>query len=266
MAVKPFWTPGKRGLEQPKPRDLGPSHMSARDVETLIMGSGPRALTLKPHVVRLLAIAIAGILTLLLGCTPGPPKPTLLIYGDSVTVLSESAVTQLYGTKYHLVFRAYGGTAMCDWAPHAAADRVLYHPARVVLAFTGNSHTCVANDLKVGGVPAFLANYSKALTEFHSAFVGLPISVVASPAMQSLSPDLFPENGSPTLNQLYQTLCAQLGMTYNPAADNALTPGHIFTAYRPAYGTTGPLVAVRTGDGVHVTPAGAVYYAHALAG
>src|ERR1700712_5665315 len=64
------------------------------------------------------------------------PRPKLLIYGDSLTVLSESATRKLYGDKYSLVFRAVSGSGMCDWLGETAADRKAYQPARVVLAFT----------------------------------------------------------------------------------------------------------------------------------
>ena len=211
----------------------------------------------------LLHVFVAGLLlSAIAACgTPAPPKPTLLVYGDSLTVMSEPAMDYLYATKYKIVFRAEGGSAMCDWSAKAAADRLVYHPSRVVIAFTGNNHTCVTNDYTADGTAGFLANYSRALTQFHAAFAGLPISVVASPAMQSVWPaDWFPENGTPALNALYRTLCTQLGMTYNADADNSLSPGHVFTLQRPQF-LHGPMVDVRTSDGVHLTGAGEVWYA-----
>ena len=215
---------------------------------------------------RLFHVFIAGLLlSAIAACgTPAPPKPTLLVYGDSLTVQSESAMDYLYANKYKIVFRAEGGSAMCDWSGKAAADRIAYHPVRVVIAFTGNDHSCVTNDFKADGTTGFLANYSRSLTQFHTAFAGLPISVLASPAMHSLWPaDWFPENGLPALNDLYRTLCTQLGMTYNADADNSLSPGHVFTMKRPQF-VDGPMVDVRTSDGVHLTDAGEVWFAVAL--
>jgi hypothetical protein len=210
------------------------------------------------------AFAVGLLLSAAAACTPAPPKPTLLVYGDSLTVLSEPAMDFLYASKYTIVFRAEGGSAMCDFSGKAAADRAIYHPARVVIAFTGNDHTCVADDYKTGGTDALLANYSRALTQFHAAFAGLPISVVASPAMHSQWPaDWFPENGDPALNTLYQSLCTQLGMTYNPDADNSLSPGHVFAWKRPAF-VKGPMVVVRSADGIHLTAEGELWYAAAL--
>jgi hypothetical protein len=49
------------------------------------------------------------------------------------------------------------------------------------------------------------------------------------------------------------------------AADDTLTPGHRFAWQRPSFPGTGRLVTVRRRDGVHVTPAGALFYAAALA-
>lgn len=197
-----------------------------------------------------------------------PAKPTLLIYGDSLTVLSEGAVGLLYGAQYQLVFRAYGGTSICDWTTHAVQDRADYHPSRVVIAFTGNSASCSGPDLIRGGVTAWLANYQRSLLSMRRVFSGLPISVVGSPAVLRPQPpgSWFPTNGSPLLNQMYRQMCARHGMHYDASADNDLTPGHVFEWQRPAFPGNGPETVVRLSDGVHVTPAGALYYAAALGG
>jgi hypothetical protein len=218
--------------------------------------------------IRLLALAMVGVLGLLLGCVPAKPKPTLLIYGDSLTVLAEPAITYLYSSKYNVVFRAAGGTAMCDWAPYAAADRIIYKPAQVVLAFTGNVDDCVDADFQRSQLAGVVSNYELNLRLFAQSYAGLPIKVVAPPAMNNTSPTYagwFPYNGNPALLAMYAQVCAQLGLTYSAAADDGLTPGHVYTAMRPAYGTKAPLVTVRTTDGIHLTPAGTIYYAHALA-
>lgn len=220
---------------------------------------------------RTVSLLVVGLLGVLMACAAPPPstgapvhKPTLLVYGDSLTTMSEPAMTSQYGGKYQIVYRASGGSAMCDWSGGAAADRRAYHPTRVVLAFTGNNHTCVTNDFAAGGLTAVVANYARALTEFHTAFAGLPTSVVAAPAMQSTWPSAwFPENGNAAFNQMYQRLCAQYRISYNADADNWLSPGHVFVWQRPRFGG-GPLVTVRAIDGVHLTPDGEAWYAAAL--
>lgn len=199
--------------------------------------------------------------------TPAPTlKPTLLIYGDSLTVLSEGVVQQLYGAKYHLVFRAEGGTSLCDWTAGAATDRAKDKPVRVVIAFTGNSASCSANDFLEHGVAAWVANYQRALVAMHAVFADLPITVVGSPAMEIPRPpgSWYPENGNPALNLMYQETCREYGMRYSSAADDSLTPGHVFVWDRPAYPGTGPPVKVRTRDGVHLLAAGELYYGAAL--
>jgi hypothetical protein len=199
------------------------------------------------------------------GCTPSPAKPTLLIYGDSLTVLSEPAVTFLSGGKYTIVFRAQGGTAMCDWSNATASDRLRFKPSRVVLAFTGNVDGCVKADYETGGITGVVANYDRSLREIAHNFSGVPVTVIASPAMNNLTTaSWYPENGDPAINAMYETDSLALGLRYSTAADDTLTPGHVYTAYRPAYGTKAPLVRVRTGDGVHLTPEGTVYYSEAL--
>jgi hypothetical protein len=202
------------------------------------------------------------------GCIPAPAKPTVLIYGDSLTVLSEPAVSFLSavsGGKYTVVFRAEGGTAMCDWAGATARDRLTYKPVRVVLAFTGNVDGCVKADYKASKINGVVANYDHSLREIARNYSGIPVTVIASPAMDNLhGASWYPENGNPTINAMYKADSLQLGLRYSTVADDTLTPGHVYTAYRPAYGTKAPLVQVRAGDGVHLTPAGTVYYAEAL--
>ncbi len=199
---------------------------------------------------------------------PATSKPTLLIYGDSLTVLSEGEVQLFYSGRYRIVFRAQGGTSICDWTAHAAQDRADYHPSRVVIAFTGNAASCSVGDLLGGGVSAWIANYQRSLLSMRNTFDGLPISVVGSPAALQPQPagTWYPENGNPLLNQMYRQMCARYGMHYNASADEGLSPGHVFQWQRPAFPGNGPLVTVRAPDGVHVLPAGALYYGAALGG
>jgi hypothetical protein len=197
---------------------------------------------------------------------PAPhPKPTLLIYGDSLTVLSEQDTHFLYDGRYKIVFRAAGGTSLCDWVSHAPLDRRLYRPQRVVIAFTGNAASCSANDLENGGVSAWLANYQRSLLSMRSAFDGLPITVIASPAMSTQpAGSWYPENGNPLLDHMYSAMCTEYGMRYETGADDALSPRHRFSWNRPAFPGNGPTVKVRAADGIHLTAPGELYYAAAL--
>ena len=189
----------------------------------------------------------------------------MLVYGDSLTVLSEPAARLLYRDRYRVVFQAAGGTSICDWTRGAAADKALYHPARVVIAFTGNTATCVAGDYRRGGLDGLVANYRRSLLALRSVYVGTAITVVGSPAMAPQRAGSFwPSNGELGLNLMYRLVCAEYAMHYDSFADDALTPGHRFAWTRPAFPGNGPPVTVRLSDGVHVTPAGALYYAAAF--
>lgn len=213
------------------------------------------------------AIGLAAVVSAigLGGCTPPPARPTLLIYGDSLTVLSEPAVNFLSSGKYTIVFRAQGGTAMCDWSNATASDRVRFKPSRVVLAFTGNVDGCDRTDYQATGITGVVANYDRSLREIARNFSGIPVTVVASPAMDNtIVPTWYPMNGNPAINAMYKAASLQLGLRFSTVADDTLTPGHVYTVDRPAYGTKVPLVRVRAADGVHLTPEGTVYYAEAL--
>lgn len=211
-------------------------------------------------------VALIAVLTAACGaCTPAPPKPTVLVYGDSLTAWSEGPIDFFYARKYNIVFRAAAGTAICDWTAHASADRAQYHPSLVLVQFTGNVNTaCVHSDYVTGGADSVINNYAAALTALHQTYQGTTMHVLASPAMHG-DFTAYPVNGSPALNAKFQQLCAQLGMTYSTKTDDYLTPGHVFTWTRPQLGT-GRSVVVRTTDGVHLTSDGQAWFALALFG
>ncbi len=208
---------------------------------------------------------LAGLtLTGLFACVPAPSRPVVVVYGDSLTVQSEAAAQYLYQhANETIVFRAYGGTAMCDWVNQARQDRATLHPQRVVLAFTGNSASCVASDYQARGAAGGVANYATALRQMREAYPTESITVVLSPAMRNPATGWFRFNGNPALNAMYRHGGAQLHMAINADADNLLTPGHIFTMNRPRF-LNGPTVTVRLNDGVHLTPDGAIWYGLAL--
>jgi hypothetical protein len=98
-----------------------------------------------------------------------------------------------------------------------------------------------------------------------SIYADVPVTLVIPPAMHNLPQGWYPYNGNPALVAMYQRVGTQLGMSINSRADDYLTPGHVFTTTRPAY-PHGQPVAVRLSDGVHLTPAGELWYAAALLG
>jgi hypothetical protein len=191
--------------------------------------------------------------------------PVVLIYGDSLTVLSEADAREFASGKYRLAFRAAGGTSPCDWTGHAATDRSEIRPDRVVIAFTGNSGSCERHALQSGGLRAVVADYRRDLYTLGQVFAGIPITLVTTPAMSTQAPgSWYPINGNAAFNRMYGRVATALGWRLSEAADQALTPGHVFVWRRPAFPGNGPETVVRAPDGVHVLPAGAWYFAAAL--
>lgn len=199
---------------------------------------------------------------------PAPPKPVVLIYGDSLVNQSADSVRFFYGARNTFVFRAYPGTSACDWSPLAAADRQTYHPQRVVIAFTGNADACT--HYATGGQAAFLASYKAAILQFHQAFSGLPMDIVLSIACNDRSLAVPHTNGLAALNAMYASLVdpADFGgsgpvlanTAFNPDAVIDLTPDGVFRQYGPAFPGSGPIVKLREADGVHLTPDGQDWY------
>ncbi len=198
--------------------------------------------------------------------SPAAVHPRVLIYGDSLTVQTEPAVRYLYPHQ-DVVFRAVNGAKNVRPGPEVQAeDRQSIKPTRVVLAFTGNTWGCAAPPgVLVGTLTQIVANYERNLRLFARSFQGIPITVIGPPAMKTPGTEgFFPYNGSPGLIAMYQRVSAELGLHFSSLASDSLTPGHVYTAYRPARGTTAPLVRVRDRDGIHLAAAGEVYYAVAL--
>lgn len=190
----------------------------------------------------------------------------MLIYGDSLTVLSESIVQFFYSGSWNIVFAAYPGTSVCDWAPFASTHKALYKPQQVVLAFTGNTRPCCSGPY---GIPGFLSAYETSVRRFHSVFAGLPIKLLGSPAMNDTDPTRPHTNGLPELNALYQSLSkggakALSGVYYDSAADDWLTPGHVWRVSGPQFPGVTPNVPLRTSDGIHLTTAGQAWYGVAI--
>lgn len=199
-------------------------------------------------------------------CAPAVKSetPTVIVYGDSLTVQSESAALSIYKeTKQNVIFRAVGGTAMCDWVAQAEADSKTLDPTRIVIAFTGNTASCAASAYLTQGDEGVTALYEHSLRQLKTIFPTQPITLVIPPAMQNLPTGWFPFNGSPDLVAMYERVGPELHMTLDSDADDNLTPGHIYQQYRPAY-PHGKSVVVRASDGIHLTPAGALWYGAAL--
>ncbi len=211
-----------------------------------------------------IAFLIVSFVLLAHWLTASNSRPNVVIYGDSLTVQSEGAARLLAPNPHEaLIFRARAGTAMCDWINQASFDHLALHPTRVVLAFTGNTASCANDVFRTQAVAGTVALYEHSLREMRSIFASVPITIVIPPAMHNLPQGWFPFNGNPALVAMYKRVGAELHMTIDTAADDWLTPGHVYTRQRPAY-PNGPLVDVRLSDGVHLSPAGEIWYGAAL--
>jgi hypothetical protein len=210
-------------------------------------------------------ILVALLLLVLVSWLLAPkPRPIVVVYGDSLTVQSESDARSLHrDSGQQVVFRARGGTAMCDWLTQARYDALALKPQRVVLAFTGNTASCAAEAFRTGGAAGATALYEQSLREMRAIYPRVPITIVIPPAMHNLPHGWYPFNGNAALVAMYQRVGPELHMTINSRANDWLTPGHVFTSTRPAY-PHGPVVTVRLSDGVHLTPAGELWYGAAL--
>ena len=196
------------------------------------------------------------------GCQAPPTPAPVIVYGDSLTVQSETAATAIH-PKEDVIWRAENGTALCDWVTQAKKDAATLHPQRIVLAFVGNSATC-AKAWAEGGDPAATAVYEKALREFRDIWPHTSITVVLPPACHNVKPPYFwPFAGSPMLTAMYRTVGHELGMTINTRADDWLTPHHVYRSMGPAFLST-RRVQLRTSEGVHLTAAGTAWYGAAL--
>ncbi len=159
----------------------------------------------RASVVPMLMLVLLSLLVLLSWLLTPKGRPVVVVYGDSLTVQSESAARSLHhADREHVVFRAAGGTAMCDWVARAAVDSVALHPQRVVLAFTGNTASCAAAAFRTGGVAGATALYEMSLREMRAIFRHVPVTIVIPPAMQNLPHGWYPFNGNPALVAMYK--------------------------------------------------------------
>ncbi len=211
---------------------------------------------------RLLLAALLILPAVLVGCMPASPPPTVIVYGDSVAVMSES-MASFFAPKTVVDWRAANGTALCDALPLALADAKTLHPRHIVLAFTGNNAGCAAAAWRSGGAVALTALYERDLRLMGAIWPSTPITILIPPACNGVTNGFWPANGSPLLVAMYEKVGASLGMTINMSAVSSLTPGGVFVNYRPALGT-GIRTLMRTTEGVHLTLAGQAWYGIAL--
>lgn len=198
-----------------------------------------------------LAAAVAGCVV------PVDARP--FVAGDSLTVQAAATIPD------DVKVRAWGGTDPCGEQSAIAAAAAL-HPARVVLAYTGNalSPQLISARRFYGdfGVGQLYADCIRAIRARIPA--GVPLVVTAAVACRTQS-----SNGSPIVNAYLQTAVGggrylsgvpvtRLPNTrYSTALDDRLTPRHV-------YRTADAGGVLRTPDGVHLTGYGGRVYGTVL--
>lgn len=88
-----------------------------------------------------LLLALLGLVgtTILMAC--GPTRPTVLAYGDSLTVEAQHWFVASFPPSVRVRVHAAGGNAICDYLPAMAAEIGRTHPVAVVFEFAGNGLT-----------------------------------------------------------------------------------------------------------------------------
>ncbi len=226
---------------------------------------GRRLLT---NAVAVVVMAIAVLATLVVPAAPpaaAAGKPTMLVYGDSITAEMRSQLTYVGSAGFEITVNTYGGTSLCDWVPQILRDAV--PGTRLVgLAFTGNWFTPC---MRPGGVApdeaTAAAIYRSTLDELIPVLNARGVAVMLIGAPPSLALD-----GS-TIWSYVNTVYPQAAIdwrargadvVYTDAGRRSLaTPEGLWTKTMPclpfetaAMGCTGGRIVVRAPDTAHFCP------------
>jgi len=186
-----------------------------------------------------------------------PPRPTIIVYGDSLAWESQDFISFfLHLGKVDVVMRTFPGTALCDWSASMAHD-ARTHPMAVILAFTGVSLTpCMrdANGVDLTDqerIDKYRADSEAALSIFADTkvwFAGYPIS---------RSADVAPDGQA--LREMYKSLgTSHPNAHWVDAGVLDVTPDGHYTdtlpclPFEPCQPTR--ISVVRAPDGAHFCP------------
>jgi hypothetical protein len=187
-------------------------------------------------------------------CTPPPPPlPTVLVYGDSLTVESRELIVEEVTAAHpghRVVVRAYGGTAQCDWHPFWAADHEQHRPDVVVLAFTGNQMTPCATSRELSELYGDDARWA---AEFWSER-DVELVVVGAP----------PFVGAPmnSVAEQYRSAASATGVRFHDSSSSFVDPSTLVAGPSMPCSSSEAIstdcafgrVLVRNPDGVHLCP------------
>jgi hypothetical protein len=191
-------------------------------------------------------------------------RPVVVLYGDSLAWEARHAFTESFaahpGVEVHT--RTFGGTAICDWLEHMAADATFLSPGIVVVEFSGNSFTACMHD--VNGVPltgaAVDERYAADAASVIATFTPIGARIVLAGAPLS-GPD---SAAVGRLNDMYRELADDHDGVWYADAGSAVLADDGYTITLPClssepceggYNSEGLAVnVVRSPDGVHFCP------------
>lgn len=138
--------------------------------------------------VLIFCFSLAALATL----TACAPKPTVLVFGDSLITEAESDIRYQLGDAYDVRVVAFGGTALCDFSSRIVEDARALRPQMVVLSFSGNALTpCMRPPAgTANNVAWWAAKYELDLNNTLSrlAALGVPTTVVGAPPSLARAP------------------------------------------------------------------------------
>ncbi|HEX6311272.1 MAG TPA: hypothetical protein VF152_06565 [Acidimicrobiia bacterium] len=206
-------------------------------------------------------IAVGATALVATGClgptTAPPPRPVVILYGDSLAWESRSSFDWHLGPGVQVVHRNFPGVAPCDVLPSMAADAA-FRPSAVVFEFAGNSLTPCMN----GVTPATLVlRYTLDVARARSIFTdrGIPVFLMGAPLLPGWSFD-----PTPDLHAAFTALADQHPRTsFTDAGRSVLGAQGAYTTRLPclpgegiAAGCVAGRITVRSPDRVHFCPAG----------
>ncbi|MGH9032664.1 MAG: hypothetical protein ACRDZV_11105 [Acidimicrobiia bacterium] len=205
-------------------------------------------------------MAVAALAVVLSGCfgpKGAPARPTVILYGDSLSWEARGAFQLHLGPEVDVVHRNFPGVAICDYLDEMATDVVVLRPRAVVLEFAGNVLTPCVRGLTGSALVDKYARDAAAATDLFTAR-GVPVYLIGGPVLPGWDPD-------PTarLHHAYAAVAGRAGplASFTDAGRAVLDAQGRYTDTLPCLPVEGPpqgcaggRITVRSPDRVHFCP------------